>query len=376
MALYGAPEGISTAISDVQALNQLAMAPMQRAQMQAQTAQAQAQTANIIEQARVHRAQAGIAELQLAEDKSFARALQDSALGGPAETNRPSAGAPTGTTAISDLIGSRMMLAWQAGAPNKAIELATKYSTLKGHEATTAAATARAQAANLQITKAKAQWFATRAMDIKDPGSWAALNADYARTWNEPSPYAGVPYFDGMGEKVATEAMTVKERMDAAYKEHTKKSTDEQRRFTRENQTKMREIQRQRLEIERQRATAGKKGTVGKPPPAPYTSQAVDLIKRDYLDIEDQDARIKGREIAEQAYAIVQENPNLTPTQAVTRVYLQAAEKGIFKDYLKIPTKGSKVNAEQKALAEAWGVKYDPGYDYAIIGGKLKYRKK
>lgn len=345
MPLFGAPQGISQAIGDVQQLGQLAMQP---------------------DVAELTHAQAGLAALKLNEEQAFAKALQGS-------TGGVSPGTP-----LSDQIAKLSELAFRSGAPSKAIALAKDYGVLKAHEAAAVSADARKVTAGITAERNKAQWVATHVMDAQDQQSWQRVNADYEAQFGEQSPYKNTPYSPDLARKLQLAAMTAKERAELKLRDANNASLEAARRSTELHQRNTERIQAARLDTERQREArlAAKEGPGAKAAPAGYTSEAVDLLTRDYVDIEPADARIQGRAVAERAQELVRANRALTMTQAVTRAYQEMQLKGAFNAYTAMPLKAGGGAQTQKALVESYGQTYDPAYDYRVVGGALQRKKK
>lgn len=351
--LFGAPVGISAAIGDVRQLGELAMQPGRLAMQP--------------DQARLLKAQAGIEEMKLQEEQRYAGALSAAAAGGT--------GGPAGGS-MADQIGRLAELTLSAGAPNKAMKLITEYSALKGHEAQLLAANARTALAEAQMTKIKSQWVASHLMDATDPQSWQQTNADYEATFKEPSPYKVQPYSPELVNRLQNGALTVKERMDLRIKELNRQSLEASRKSTEQHQRTMERYDAVKAQAAATRAKVAEEQAGGRMPPAGYTAEAVDLLTHDYIDMEPNEARSKGRQVAERAQELIRHNRGLKPTEAVASAYLNMQQEGAFNDYAKIPVKGVKGDASQKALAEKYGQTYDPVYEYREVNGHLQRRKR
>lgn len=375
MPLFGAPQGVSQAIGDVQGLENLALYP---------------------DQARLLHAQAGLETMRLQEEQNYAKAL--AAMQTQHRPPTPVAGTPAlpGDTQTGmldqqiDNIGRLAEVAAGAGAPNKAMGLLKTYEGLISHKATIEAAQARQQFYHLKTAQEQTQWFATHAMDVKDPQSFDKLNNDFEAQFNTPSPYRGMQWSADLPDRIAKEALSVKDRITISMRDAESKAREADRADAQRSRRVREGIAQQRLKLEQERE--GRQQKLGKTAdPTPGTiEEAKRLILKDYPNIDDKDGAAYN--VASEAKAIMRKNPSLGASEAVAQAYLAAKSRGEFVEGQPFTIGGFKVpgttpqtkfvrpelqrESAQMDLAKKYGVQYDPTYEYREVAGQLQRRKK
>lgn len=158
---------------------------------------------------------------------------------------------------------------------------------------------------------------------VNDQQSWQKANATYQFLTGKPSPYAQMPYDPAQIDSVKTGVLNAKERAlrEAAIARRDATEATEQERLTRIPLIKA------QTNLANERADAlAKKGTL---PLKPANLKAVtDLMTADFPAAMPEELRLRGREIAERAGALLRQNQGMTESEAVTTAYKEAKDGG------------------------------------------------
>ncbi len=269
------------------------------------------QAALTTEHARLGRAQADSAEMDLASRKQMAALMQSG--GGP--------GAPTGS--MADRIESMAQTAASSGMISEAVDLTAKASTIRGHEMDQQTKAVNAQKSQLEL-------ISRLTAGVNDQPSWQSAISTFESMTGKKTGLADMPYDPQQIQKIQAWALSTKDQIDLHIKQQKADSLD----ATRASQIRLHKAQ-EHLENVRAAKIEKEGGESARMPSGPETSAASDLVTRDYIDMDPNEARIHARQIAELAGDLRRANPALRATEAMTQAYRAYEGSGALANYMK-----------------------------------------
>lgn len=300
--------------------------------VKAETQKTLAETAGQPAVNRLRSAQAGLAEMELAEEQRWVQMLTRQASGADAAGAVDKDGKPK---PLSEIYDGFARAALQAGAPNKASEFAKAAGTLKAQEASAVRGQALAELNSMKAERQKIDLTARLLDDVKDDAGWNRAQLLYQAMTGEKSIYAGLPYSKDLVDRIRSAGQSVKDQIAAREKKAEDDSRARARTALTAHRKKMEDLTKQRLDLEKAREDRLAKTGGGKQIVSPTkleTDQAIRLINEDFPKIEGSDRLNAAYQIASEARALRHTNPALDANQAIQQAYNTAKDRGDFKE--------------------------------------------
>lgn len=280
--------------------------------------------------ARLLRAQAGEKEQDVADRQAMAALMKGaSAPGAP--------GGPAGSTnpfALSDFFNQQATAAARAGLTKQAQELAKTAANLTQSEASALSSNTTARLNQLKTIKERSSLMGQLFGEARSTADWDRANAVFEFQTGQASPYAGVQYNPGLVDTIRTQAVTVKERLEAEDRRLSRELTEAHRSKTRGISAANLTIAEERLQLDKDReerlAKAGGKGAVGAAT-REEINETKRLMKLDGIDIDKVDPDSLGSTafaVASRAREMQQENRALGRAAALQRAFTEMKEAG------------------------------------------------
>lgn len=278
---------------------------------------------------------------------------------------------------MADVLDQFALTAANAGQPTKAGEFAGKAAQIRAAQATQLSEQAQEQERRYKLAIEKADRVNQLFGMADSPESWEAANRIFEVISGQPSPYKDVPFTPEAAEKIGRQTLKFKDAMELRLKETQQQNLEQLRKRQADSLALRDKLTEQQIsESKAREAKIKKEGGSEKPDLSTNRRMALNTIKTDW-EIEAAEAELLADQINERAAAMLRENPGLKGSEAVTRAYGEAKDAGAFEGLPPNPLKrGTSEAAAQKALAEKYGVPYDPGYTYREKDGKLQRKKK
>lgn len=222
-----------------------------------------------------------------------------------------------------DLAGNMDALAQMAmasGNPDKAKDYATAGSTLRKNQVDLTDKKLSSDIKEMTIMSSLLD-------GVGDEAAWQRANAMYQIQTGKASPWARMPYQEGLVDKLKMGIQTAKDRaLTAAAQAREKATIAEQK----EREARIPLIRAQ-TQLAAERTTALKKaGAVSKVPKAGDLRAVTDLIAKDYGgSILPEDMRVLARPVAERMTDLMR-TQKLSQSEAAARAYNEAKEEGAF----------------------------------------------
>lgn len=278
-------------------------------------------------QQRLTEAQAGAAELELANERQMATLMQQAA------TNDGHGVAKGGS--VGDTFEDLGRLAMRAGLPSKATEFAKTGAYLRSQEALQQSRAAAQRVSELKSAAGRMDLFGRLLADVNDESSWNRANLMYQLESGAPSMWAGLPYDPAMVNRLRSSAMSVKDQITEQLRGEENSSKERSRAALAKHRLQIEGIQKERNRIMEEREKRISKGGGGKAVSGPAKAevdQAARLVKGDFKDLPDSDYLNAAYEVAAEAKALRRANPALDANTAIQQAYLKAKSRGDFKE--------------------------------------------
>lgn len=298
MPLYGAAQGVQSAIGDAQQLSQISLFPVE---------------------AQLARARAGLATEQLREKQGEVSALKKFSQPGT------TAGQPQET--MSQRLSRLANLEFQAGAPTAGMALLKQADMMQMHESTVQKNNSTIQLNGLKQNQLEAQWAAQRlaAIDPKSPSApaqWHQVQTDYMTMFGKPSPFSATPYSPQLLDQVLHGSLSAKDQLTLKIRERELGDREQQMQNTVQYQgNRIKATNARTKAIQDHDKFLEKQG--GKPAVANTTDvrNAGQLIKQNFpgADLTSPDVYGASVDLANRARELMQRNRGLTYRQAQVR---------------------------------------------------------
>lgn len=285
------------------------------------------QLAGLPAKQRLTEAQAGAAELELSNERSMARLMQQAAA-------NDGHGVGKGGS-IGDTFEDLGRLAMKAGLTTKATEFSKTGAYLRAQESLQQSRVAAQRVNELKAAGTRMDLFGRLLTDVTDEDSWNRANLMYQLESGAPSMWAGLPYSPDLVQRLRTGAMSVKDQIAEQLRGEENASKERSRRALAAHRLQIEGIQKDRNRIMEEREKRISKGGSGKAVTGPAKAevdQAVRLVKGDFKDLPDSDYLNAAYEVAAEAKSLRRQNPALDANTAIQQAYLKAKSRGDFKE--------------------------------------------
>jgi len=314
---------------------------------------------------RLLEAQAGAAELQLKSAERYNTAIEENLKRQAAQVAGENA--PIELDHLYNQTTAAAQLAFDAGFPERAAELAAEAANIQSRQATAANARSNQALHEYKLISDQANQFLNLLSSAVDQPSWDAAVAQSELITGEPSDLRGTTYDPAVVDNLSRQLMTAKERADLALRKEERASIDRVRKSNAELQKLREGLVRAQTTLARERAEKLKRdaGSGTAVAPTRVITAVVDRINNDFISPPTPEgARTMARPIAERAAEMMRNNPALRESEAVNRAYLEAYQSGTFQG---LRLKGQPTDKElekQKELASKYLQEYDPRFEY------------
>lgn len=289
------------------------------------------------DKARLLGAQAGEAELKLANEQAMQKVMMDLAAKrqGGALAGGGAPGTPTAAMASlaspNEEIGMALV---NSGQFVKGSAFLKDASLIRAREARAAdaAQAARMHRFNADIQQADTFERMIRDVPAGDQEGYARANALFAMRYGEQNPLANQPFTQELKDQLASHAVSLKDKAKQDAIDFEYASRDEARQARRE-QTKVgnefrERAQRLREQAEDRRAKAGGKSAGS--PTKDQMSDAMSLLKKEVPDLDTKADDTAAIAIASEARLLMQKNRGLSWNEAMNQALGAAKEAGDF----------------------------------------------
>ncbi len=281
-------------------------------------------------------------EVELEQDKVFARIMQESAGQGP------QAGQPTSVAAAME---SAAQAALKAGLAGEATKLASNASLLRQRESAVNENKAQEQGAVLKLQAGKLEALSRILGGVKDQETWDEANAVYAKNFGQVSPYAGQPYDQSLVDRLQGAATTAAQRAKLKIQEADQNSKDKNRKSATDFREFRKDLAERDLELKQARedrmaknaGTTGPKGAAVSSPTGSEQSEASRILKAEFPNWPKEDLQSAAYAMASRARGLRRANKALEPQEALQQAFEEAKaggvyeiNEGLFKDSTKL----------------------------------------
>ena len=312
---FGAPGGLSqnAQIQHTQAQTGLTQVEtkLRQGQLAVQPQMLNAEMLGAMASARLHSAQAGLAETKSREGDILAKAM---------------AGASTGAspgTSVANEIFSRAITAASMGGGSTAMELMKDALRMSELEQTVRHNDLAAKHQEMTNDRMKIDQAASMLWGATDQKSWLEAADDFERVFKEPASWRKTPFSEYAKQQNINRALTVKQQMDNELKQDAQIAREEASRAREKHAESTLELMRAKNEQARELAALKAKGggKFVREPSKAEVELAKSIITKNFPDMKDPELSDAARSVASDAKTVRTNKPGLNPEQATYNAF-------------------------------------------------------
>lgn len=289
-------------------------------------------------------AQAGEAELKLANQRKMQEALA-----------RQAAGQTTQATDLASQLENIASMSLGAGLVTQGEQAAKAAGYMRGKAAQIDNWQTSQRVNQMKVDKERMEGIASLAGDVTDQASWDRANMLFQFNHGMPSPYAGMPYSPALVESLRTGAVSTAKQLELQMRAEENASRDRNR-TSAESLRAAREAdiaERQRLAQAREDRLAKNGGGTAKTTPVEDIRQATRLISKDFPKLDNLSEAAST--IASEAQLLLRRNPALDRAQAVQQAYNAAKLRGDLQETQDDGVMGTGIMKSEKQTFQSGG---------------------